>query len=202
MTKTIVSGSLCALLATTARAAADDQPSAPGIAFVLQPTIALGTSLGSPTTPTSTAAPGIPYASSVFEPSARVGLGFRPVTVLLSASYSTAGAQGKAVDTRVRIMLVAEPVVWRSRDQRTQLYALAGLGGVAVEAPVISDQGFTTASSSGPSFQLGIGGQHAITDNLSLGVEAFAQTDLIGDDPYVASGTYVAFTGTFATGSR
>ena len=168
--------------------------------FILQPTIAIGAAATAPPA-ASTDTPGVPRSGSTFVPIARLGVELRPVALLLSVSYATEGTSGKAVDTVAHVHALAEPILWRSADEHTRVYGLVGIGVVTVEAPVVGATGaFTTASDGGPSFQAGLGGQRAVGDDLRLGAEVFVQLDVVGNGPYVASATYVALTGTFATG--
>jgi hypothetical protein len=174
--------------------------------FMLQPAIAVGTSIQGGDTTSSAGASAFPRESFTFVPALRFGVQVPHVGLLAFVSYSTAGVQGQVVDGFARVGVLAEPVIWRSADTRARIYLLAGVGAVIVEA---SAGGSTTTTPStftkaGATLQLGVGGRYDVHPSFGVGLEILAQPDLVPLDGnlYVASEVLVAITGTFVTGHR
>ena len=90
-----------------------------------------------------------------------------------------------------------EPTIWSAGDDRTRIYLLAGVGYVSLQMPALAGTAVVSASETGTTFQVGVGGLHDVTPGMAVGFELFAQTDLVGD--YTMTATYVALTGTLAT---
>jgi hypothetical protein len=186
-----------ALFAARAAHAADR----PG--FVLQPTLGIGTAISPGDNTTQKVEPSTVGFALV--PGLRFGVHLRPVEIMASVSYSSAGTSGVFLNGLTRITALAEPNIWRSEDERVSLYVLVGAGvEISQRATTVGTQ-VQGVDAEGAIIQIGIGGKYALHPNFAIGLELSATPEffpLDGDKLFVRSDVLVSVTGTFTTGKR
>ena len=179
------------------------------VAFALQPAIGVGTTVEPiDTSVASTATSSIPRESFRMVPALRLGLDFESWMLFAYGSNSNVGVQDHQVSGLTRAGVLAEPVLWRSDDERVGLYLIAGGGIVAMAGTTVAINGMGTKASAftatGFTFLVGVGGSYAVHPNFALGLELAVQPDVISLDSgtYIGDEAIVSVTGTFVAAQR
>lgn len=177
------------------------------LAFALQPAIGVGTSVDPiDTSVASTASSSVPRESSRLVPALRLGADFGSLRLLAYGSNSNAGVQNHQVSGFTRAGVLLEPILWRSDDDRVELYFIGGGGLVAMAGTTVAVDAmmgtkFNSFTATGATFFAGVGGSYAVHPNFALGLELAIEPDLVSLDSgtYIGDQAIVSVTGTFVT---
>ena len=180
------------------------------LAFALQPALGIGTAVDPiDTSVASTASSSVPRESFRMVPELRLGLDFGSWMLLAYGSNSNAGVQNHQVSGFSRAGLLAEPVVWRSSDERVGIYLVAGGGLVAIAGTTVSvdammNAKFNSFTATGETFLIGVGGWYAVHPSFALGLELAIQPDIVSLDSgtYIGDQAVVSVAGTFVAADR
>jgi hypothetical protein len=191
-----------------ASATAQQEAVQPATGFMVQPMLAVGSTVGAPapTPPPEGGAAedaefgGVSTLGFAMVPTVRVGAMLRPLAVALNFGFTFDTLQAgdvKRTNSVLNVGVDVEPFIWRAPDGKTRVYVLGGAGVLFTEQPG------SVKTAAGPTFTVGLGGLYSVHTNFAIGMELGSQLQLLflPDATAITNRMYFGFHGTFVAGS-